>query len=301
MSNDRLRDPLEYLHAPTPGQSGTKCNLNSARHGRRIAPASGGNCEIATGTRLENPGRRDDGAPQPLNGHPALLCPGVGDESALVPSQRRKKLFAAAIVIGSSIILASAQSGCMLGRQRPAATQPATAIDPKQAKPSYWLDQPAVARVRSRSFEALWNGCQVAAQGDGFLIDRRDYREGLLTTLPLASKQVYEFWHDDVVTVHDLAQSSLGMLRRTARFEITRRADGSFEASPKVLVERNSLIERRITSVDQYQNAFSVEAQDVARETERSGNDIPAEYWYPIGRDHALEKQLADSARERLR
>ena len=215
--------------------------------------------------------------------------------------RHRKKLVALAIGMICSAILAFTQTGCILGRQHPAATQPATAIDPKQAKPTYWLDQPAVARVKSPSFEALWNACRDAARSEGFLIDRRDYREGLLTTLPLASKQVYEFWHDDVVTVHDLAQSSLGMLRRTVRFEITRRADGSFEASPKVLVERNSLIERRITSVDQYQNAFSVQTQDVARETERSGNDIPAEYWYPIGRDHALEKRLADWARERLR
>ena len=186
-------------------------------------------------------------------------------------------------------------------RQHPAATQPATAIDLNTVKPSYWLDQPAVAHIRSRSFDALWDACRSAAQADGFLVDRRDYREGVMTTLPLLSKQVYEIWRGDVVTAHDLAQSSLGMMRRTARFDITRLPDGSFQASPKVLVERDSLIARRITSVDQYQNAFAIQTQDVARETQRSGQELPAEYWYPVGRDRALEKQLANSARDRLR
>jgi len=211
-------------------------------------------------------------------------------------------MFVTVLLLGAfSVFLITTQIGCLLGREHPAATQPATAIDPNTVKTSYWLDQPAVAHIRSRSFDVLWNACRNAAQADGFLIDRRDYREGLLTTFPLASKQVYEFWRGDVVTVHDLTQSSLGMLRRTVRFDIARLPDGSFEASPKVLVERDSLIERRITSVDQYQNAFSIQTQDVSREVEKSGSDIPAEYWYPIGRDNALERQLAAAARDQLR
>lgn len=205
------------------------------------------------------------------------------------------------VILLCSLILASTQSGCLLWRQNPAATQPATAINPLTTQPSYWLDQPAVAHVRARNFDALWDACRDAMQSDGFLVDRRDYREGLMTSFPLTSKQAYEFWRGDVVTAHDLAQSTLGLLRRTVRITFKRLPDGSFEATPKVLVERDSLIERRITSVDQYQNAFSIQAQDVARETEKSGTDIPAEYWYTIDRDTALEKQLAQSARDRLR
>jgi hypothetical protein len=71
-------------------------------------------------------------------------------------------------------------------------------------------------------------------------------------------------------------------------------------AEPKVLVERDSMIERRITSVDQYQNVFSIQTADVALQSEKTGNDVPAEYWYSVGRDPALEKQLAAQARRRL-
>lgn len=228
----------------------------------------------------------------------------MNDSPEVYPANRTagKRISAGLIVVLSSVILASTQTGCLLlWRQNPAATQPATAINPQTTQPSYWLGQPAVAHVRSRHFDALWDACRDAVQSDGFLVDRRDYREGLMTSLPLISKQAYEFWRADVVDVHDLAQSSLDMLRRTIRITFRRLPDGTFEATPKVLVERDSLIGRRITSVDQYQNAFSIQAQDVARETEKSGTDIPPEYWYPIGRDKALEKQIAQSVRDRLR
>ncbi|HEY2585223.1 MAG TPA: hypothetical protein VGI81_05615 [Tepidisphaeraceae bacterium] len=211
-----------------------------------------------------------------------------------------RRALAVLIVTTSIAVLSSTQSGCILGRQNPAATQPATAGDPNTAKPAYWLDQPAVAHVKAADFGALWDACRLAAEADGFVIDRRDYRAGLLTTQPLLSKQFYEFWRGDVRSAHDLAQSSLGMMRRTARFSIERLPDGTYQATPTVLVERDELLQRRITSVDQYQNAFAVQQMDVVRESEKSGADVAAEYWYPVGRDKALEHQLADAVHDRL-
>jgi hypothetical protein len=224
-------------------------------------------------------------------------------EEFVAESRRRSKRIVAALLAGASVgLLASTQTGCLLWKQHPAATQPATArVNPKTTQPSYWLDQPGVAHVSSRNFDALWDACRNAMRDDGFILDRRDYREGLLTSQPLVSKMAYEFWRGDVASAHELAQSSLAMLRRTVHFTITRKPDGSFDAVPRVLVERNSLIGQRITSVDQYQNAFAIQPQDVARETEKSGTDIPAEYWYLIARDTTLEKQLAQSVRDTLR
>jgi hypothetical protein len=207
---------------------------------------------------------------------------------------------AALVVLVAITVLATTETGCIVGRQNPAATQPATSVDPNTAKPAYWLDKPPVAHVRSTNFDALWTACRLAAEADGFVIDRRDYREGLLTTQPLLSKQFYEFWRGDVRDAHDLAQSSLGMMRRTVRFKIDRLPEGVYQATPQALVERNTLLQRRITSVDQYQSAFSIQQQDAIRESEKSGADIPAEYWYPVARDRALERQLADATRDRL-
>lgn len=216
---------------------------------------------------------------------------------------RAKRFCAALLTAAGTLVLASTQSGCLLlWKQHPAATQSATAsVNPLTTQPSYWLNQPGVADATSRNFDALWDACRDAMRDDGFIVDRRDYRSGVLTSLPLTSKMAYEFWRGDVVSPHDLAQSTLAMLRRIVRIEIKREPNGFFRATPKVLVERDSLVERRITSVDQYQNAFSVQAQDVMRETEKSGADIPAEYWYPIERDTVLESQIARSIRDKLR
>jgi len=192
------------------------------------------------------------------------------------------------------------QSGCIIGREHPAATQPATAIDPKQAQPAYWLDQPAVTQITAPNFDLLWNACRDAAEARGFAIDRTDYRDGVLTTLPLVSRQVYEFWRGDIATHRDLTQSTLGTMRRTVHYTIRRLDDGSFEATPKVLVERDSMIERRITSVDQYQSIFSIQTVDIARETEKTGEAVPGEYWYSVARDFALERKLAEAVRGRL-
>jgi len=187
-----------------------------------------------------------------------------------------------------------------MGRQNPAATQPATAVDPKTAQIAYWLDKPTIAHVSWRDFDRLWNASRDSMQDDGFAIDRRDYREGVLTSLPLVSKAAYEIWRNDVQTAHDLDQSTVGTVRRTIRFDIRRLADGSFQASPRVLVERYCMIERRVTSVSQYQDIFSIRLLDVNRENEEAGMAIPAEYWYPIARDYTLEHQLAKSVERHL-
>lgn len=192
----------------------------------------------------------------------------------------------------------------MLGSQPSIArrtTQPATAIDPKSAQPEYWLKQPAVAHAVAKDFDGLWNACRDALVDDGFTIDRIDYREGTLTTLPLVSKQAYEFWRNDVVDARGLAQSSLGTMRRTIWLTIKRLPGGAFEASPKAVVERYATVERRITSAAQYRDIFSIRLVDVSRDVEQTGMSVPAEYYYAIGRDPILEKQLMQSVLNRLK
>ncbi len=188
--------------------------------------------------------------------------------------------------------------GCILGPSNPAATQPATAIDGRQATPEYWLDQPAVADISSADFYKLWDACKTEVRLRLFLIDRQDYRQGLLTTEPLDSKQFFEVWRDDVVTAGDTAISSLATVRRTVRFQLRRGNDGRYVAEPKVLVERFASAERRIIAINQYHTVFTGPATEDSLTDQ--GLTIPTDYWYPIGRDQALERDLADSIRHRL-
>src|SRR5687768_16374384 len=124
------------------------------------------------------------------------------------------------IAIATAIVVA-ALAGCAAqpSKSLPA---PAPTTQPSAAtgRPPYWLRQPAVATVKANDFEPLWRACEDAADHFGFALDRLDYRNGVITTLPLTSKQFWELWRNDVVTLGDLANSSMATYRRTLRFDI---------------------------------------------------------------------------------
>jgi hypothetical protein len=180
------------------------------------------------------------------------------------------------------------------------ATQPAILSAPAvQATADYWFKQPAVASVVSRDFSGLWDACARTLINDQFEIDQQDRRLGVLTTTPMISEQFFELWRSDAGTPRQILLDSLQTIRRTVRFELTRRPDGSYVASPKVLVEQSSHPERRLTVEAQFTGAFAAIAESPTRTTEQ-GVEVPTRYWYALGRDEAMEKQLANSVRNKL-
>jgi hypothetical protein len=176
----------------------------------------------------------------------------------------------------------------------------ATDIPPEQATSSYWLSQPAPAAAVGFDFNKLCDACLDSARDRQFTVDRTDYRDGVITTRPMVSQQFFEFWRSDVGTFDGVLQSSLQTIRRSIHFELSRSEDGLYTAHPKVLVEKLSLVQRRITSVAQYRYIFSPLGND-ATFTTAQGTVVPTRYWYAIGRDEALEKQLAESIAKKLR
>jgi hypothetical protein len=88
-------------------------------------------------------------------------------------------------------------------------------------------------------------------------------------------------------------------IRRTIRFEFHRLSDGSYEMTPKVLVERESVSERRVSSVSQYQDATSSIPGLGSAEADL-GETLPDNYWYAVSRDEALEHDLAAAVKARL-
>jgi hypothetical protein len=158
---------------------------------------------------------------------------------------------------------------------------------------------PATTGATSQDFDKLCNACQDTARDFLFSIDRTDYREGLITTRPMISKQFFEFWRRDTATVDDCMQSSLQTIRRTIRFEIVHEADGSYSAHPKVVVERQSYYQRRITSVAEYRYVFTPTGPESTFQTDQ-GKTLPIQYWYAIGRDQPLERELASAIQQKL-
>ena len=203
-------------------------------------------------------------------------------------------------------LAAAAPGGCAARPQNPLAMQPATAVNPATTQPSYWLDQPAPANARASDFERLWRASEDVARDFLFRLDRQDYRGGLLTTRPMVSAQWFEPWRREVRTAKDRNESSLATIRRTVRFEFERAGEGggAYRVTPKVLVERQAMLEHRITSSVVYQQFFRrpIRPQDRPRGTRESdvGIFLPNRYWYPIGRDPALEKALADAIQKQV-
>jgi len=173
-------------------------------------------------------------------------------------------------------------------------TQPTTASAATQPA------APSANTVTAYDFDKLWNAAADEARGRMFVIDRRDYRGGVLTTEPLLSAQFFEPWRRDALKAEDVAESSLASIRRTIRFEFTRNDDGTFSVVPHVLVERYAATERRITNAMMYRAAFRRTTATGTRERDR-GIELPQRYWYRVGNDPELEKSLAEALRRRLR
>jgi len=194
-------------------------------------------------------------------------------------------------------------AGCASTEITPA-TKP-TATDAQLASADFWYSQQAVASVRGEDFDTLWSAAEATARQFFFTVDRRDLRGGILTTEPMISAQFFEPWRADTPDPADRAESSLASIRRTVRFEFVKQPDGSYLVTPKVLIERYSQVERRITSVVLYRQAFRLQraADETAsfgtKETDR-GVYLERAYWYPIGRDTLLEQNLADVMQRRV-
>jgi hypothetical protein len=182
------------------------------------------------------------------------------------------------------------------------ATQPATQPSIASGRAAYWLRRPAVVTIEANDFETLWRACDEAARHFGFVLDRLDYRGGVITTQPLTSKQFWEIWRNDVATLDDLANSSLATYRRTLRFDIDKTPAGGYVAAPRVVIERYARAEQPITASFYLRNAFRTQRNSRVwgtRETDR-GVFLPRQYWYATGRDEALEKNVASEVRKQL-
>src|SRR5687767_8231897 len=124
-------------------------------------------------------------------------------------------------------VMGLAMCGCASKAKQTAAPRSVTAVDPKLAERDYWLAQPPTVKVNGR-FEQLWDASENAAREFLFKIARRDQRSGILSTEPMISKQMFEFWRKDAGTMKDTAENSLQNIRRTIVFQFQREGDGVY-------------------------------------------------------------------------
>jgi hypothetical protein len=192
----------------------------------------------------------------------------------------------------SVCLLSPLLAGCHHGEDLEGKT--ATDIDPKLAEPNTYWDKPGVVHIPARDFDRLWAACQEAARQYFFKVDRLDYREGVITTEPTVTSQFFEPWRRDNSTAYDVLLGSIHKYRRTMRFEIVRNDDGTFEMTPKVLVEKEIFQAKRVTAVVKYNESFyGVDQVKLGSREEDEGASLPTLYWYATARDFNLERRLA--------
>lgn len=163
--------------------------------------------------------------------------------------------------------------------------------DPASARLDYWRQQPAEVSVTASDYDALWNAAAGSLDRFGFDPALADYRGGRLTSQPVVGSFPLEIWRSELRDGSSIAESALATVQRRIEFDLRR--DGSrFTLVPRVIVERRSLGERRITSAIDYGRILGTGQERGTKQGEDSdGNNA---YWYAIGRDAALERSLAN-------
>lgn len=174
----------------------------------------------------------------------------------------------------------------------------ATDIDPQTATADYWWNKPAPVKFTARDYDKILAATQDAFRRRFFAVDSVDVRAGVVMSEPLTAAQFFEPWRQDNSTADDVARSSLGTYRRTVRVDIVKQPDGRYQVSPRVLVERQAILGRRVTGVLGFQTFTELDQASITRKYQ--GEDIPGNYWYATARDYNLEATLGEDIAERL-
>jgi hypothetical protein len=196
----------------------------------------------------------------------------------------------------ASLILIFSLAGCVHPRQ---SSHRPTDIDPKEATADFWFARPGVASADSPNFDRLWDAAEHVARRYRFEIDQSDPRQGVMTTLPLVSQTIWEVWRDDLPRAKDQLRSSLAEYRQIMRVDFLHLPDGTYRATPRVLIQRHAQKEHRVTIADNYQRVFLIRPeQDLDSSIDQP--TVPNDYWYATGRDYALERDLAVEIAQRV-
>ncbi len=134
----------------------------------------------------------------------------------------------------------------------------------------------------------------------GYVIDRRDYRFGTITTLGQGSPNIFEVWNDQNTTADQTISSTLSNEQRRVNVQFAKdeaaNKDSGYTFEVEVIRERMEVPTRRMAG-----SARRTLFTDLAA-TPRALNEqgVVGTYWEPIGRDELMEARLMKMIRERV-
>lgn len=106
-----------------------------------------------------------------------------------------------------------------------------------------------------RNFEALWAASQNVLRRYGFVLDRVDRRDGVITTEAMVAQYAGEAWRLDAATGGDLMEGTVQTLFRAVEVLVTPAAEaGAFGLEVRTTVTRQNLPSIQVTSASDAKN-----------------------------------------------
>jgi hypothetical protein len=187
------------------------------------------------------------------------------------------------------------------GCSSPGSGTVATDVPPERGTATYYWDQPATASTRAVDYDRALAAIQSALTDRMLPVDSVDVRSGVVTSVPTTASQWFEPWRQDNSTGYDVARASLATYRRTVRVEIARLPEGAWEVRPRVLVERQTVVGRRVSGVIGFRSFATIDQSSLSQSAQIRSEAPPSVYWTPVGRDEHLERRLASDFEARMR
>jgi len=167
---------------------------------------------------------------------------------------------------------------------------------PGCSRPIVQADNPSA--LQAEAYPQAFKATIDVLRDHGFIIDRRDYRFGEITTEPLGSPNLFEVWRPQNTTGEQAVESTLASEQRRVHVRFARQGedggrgqaegDAGYMLEVEVVLERLQVPTRRMAGSAR-RNVFSNLA---APPRELIDKGVTGNYWEPVGRDPYLEARL---------
>lgn len=176
--------------------------------------------------------------------------------------------------------------------------------------------------VYNASYDNIWQQTMLLVARTGFIIDRKDYRQGVITTRSLPSAQFVEFWKPQQTNFNNAMENTINSQRRYLRVTINT-VPGQpkfYEIGVQVLVERevnptgllagplfiegSGFGRNAMTLRSDYADATTATPITTVTSSKKTGTTEqqpdPNRRWVLLGHDPDLEKKLLNELFDRI-
>ena len=155
--------------------------------------------------------------------------------------------------------------------------------------------------VYNANYDNVWRQGMAILTSTGFVLDRQDYRLGVMTTRSLPSAQFIEFWEPQHTKPVHAFENAMHNQRRVVRLTISK-VEGKpefYEIGIQVLVERETNPEETIGGpIFVEGSGFGRNA--IALRSDYATPEVEPGRWVIIGHDPDLELKLLDALFKRI-